>query len=44
VQLDARPLFYWDFAYSPLGDTYGFFGGDGLIGVAKAPAFVRPRR
>jgi WD40 repeat protein len=44
VQLDARPLFYWDFAYSPLGDTYGFFGGDGLIGVAKAPVFLRPRR
>lgn len=41
VQLDARPFWYWDFAYSPKADTYGFYGGDGLIGVAKAPTFLR---
>jgi hypothetical protein len=37
VQVDARPLWFWDFAFSPLGGAYAFFGADGLIGVAKAP-------
>ena len=37
VQVDARPLWFWDFAFSPLGGAYGFFGADGLIGVARAP-------
>jgi WD40 repeat protein len=42
VQLDERAFWFWDFAYSPLGDSYAFFGADGLIGVAKAPATKRP--
>jgi len=42
VQLDERAFWFWDFAYSPLGDRYAFFGGDGLIGVAKAPAARNP--
>jgi WD40 repeat protein len=37
VQVDQRSFWFWDFAFSPKGDTYGFFGADGLIGVAKAP-------
>ncbi|MEY2488054.1 MAG: hypothetical protein QOH39_3702 [Verrucomicrobiota bacterium] len=36
MQIDARSFWYWDFAYSPRGDSYAFFGGDGLIGVARA--------
>lgn len=40
VQLDARAFWFWDFAYSPSGYTYAFFGADGLIGVAKAPPFT----
>lgn len=44
VQLDERPLWFWDFAFSPLGGAYAFFGADGLIGVAKAPQHPSPAR
>jgi WD40 repeat protein len=44
VQVDDRPLWFWDFAFSPLGGTYAFFGADGLIGVAKAPQDPSPAR
>ena len=37
LQVDERPLWFWDFAFSPRGGAYGFFGADGLVGVAKAP-------
>jgi WD40 repeat protein len=37
LQIDARPFWYWDFAYSSRATVYAFFCGDGLIGVAKAP-------
>ena len=41
VQLDERAFWFWDFAYSPVGEAYGFFGADGLIGVAKAPGEMK---
>jgi WD40 repeat protein len=37
LRIDQRPFWYWDFAFSGDAQTYGFFCGDGLIGVAKAP-------
>lgn len=37
IQVDARAFWFWNFAYSPFGNTYAFFGADGLIGVAAAP-------
>jgi hypothetical protein len=40
--VDERPLWFWDFAFSPLGGAYAFFGADGLIGVAKAPLDPAP--
>lgn len=38
LRVDERAFWFWDFAYSVLGDRYAFFGADGLIGVARAPS------
>jgi len=37
IRRDVRPLWPWDFAFSPLGKRYAFYGADGLVAVAKAP-------
>ncbi len=37
-RLDRHDVWPWDFALSPAGDAYAFFRGDGLAGVAAAPA------
>ena len=42
LRLDERAFWFWDFAYSPLGNNYAFFCGDGLFGVAQAPASKPP--
>jgi WD40 repeat protein len=34
IRIDARSPWFHDFAYSPFGAAYAFFGADGLIGVA----------
>ena len=44
LQVDARAFWFWDFVYSSLGDRYAFFGGDGLIGVARAPSIPQVSR
>jgi WD40 repeat protein len=37
LRRDVRSLWPWDFAYSPFGKGYAFFGADGLIAKARAP-------
>jgi WD40 repeat protein len=40
IRRDARDFWVQDFAYSPSGKFYAFFGADGVIAVARAP-FLR---
>lgn len=37
LRRDARDFWVEDFAYSPSGRTYAFFGADGIVAVAAAP-------
>lgn len=40
LRRDARAFWVQDFAFSMAGNTYAFFGADGVIAVARAP-FLR---
>ena len=40
LRRDVRALWPWNFAYSPYGKAYAFFGADGLIAKAKAPVIT----
>ena len=40
LRIDARPFWVQDFAFSRTGNTYAFFGADGVVAVARAP-FLR---
>lgn len=40
LRRDARPFWVQDFAFSRTGNTYAFFGADGVVAVARAP-FLR---
>jgi len=37
IRRDSRDFWVQDFAYSPSGKSYAFFGADGVIAVARAP-------